>query len=92
MNDKVDSAKPAAKPAAAKKPAGVKPLYALNKIVYGKAQTAPGKSIFLPTSEKEREDILKLGAGRELTDVEVAVAAQMKLGAAAAADAGEDFE
>lgn len=92
MNDKVDSAKPAAKPAAVKKPAGVKPLYALHKIVYGNAQTAPGKSIFLPTSEKEREDILKLGAGRELTDVEVAVAAQMKLGAAPAADTGEDFE
>lgn len=92
MTEKVDSAKPAAKPAAAKKPAGVKPLYALHKIVYGQAQTAVGDSIFVPTSEKERGEILKLGAARELNDVEAVVAKSLNLDAADATGEGEDFE
>lgn len=90
MTEKVDSAKPAAKPAAAKKPAGVKPLYALHRIVYGKAQVAVGDSIFAPTTEKEREDILRLGAARELNDVEAVVAKSMKLDVTDAD--GEDFQ
>lgn len=71
------AAKPAAKPAAPAKPKpvehGIAPLFALHKIRYGKAQTAPSKSLFVPVNEKERDEILALNAAREPTETELAV-------------------
>lgn len=95
MTEKVESAKPAkaAAPKAespAAKPVTIKPLYAIHRIVYGDKKVAAGDTIFAPTTEKEREDILRLGAGRELNEVEEIVASQMKFDAPAPA-AGEDF-
>lgn len=71
---------------------GVQPLYAINKITYGNAQTAPSKSIFTPVSEAERRELLGVdeegnrvgpAAARELDDVETLLAG------AAAEPAGE---
>jgi len=97
MTEKVETAKPekaaAPKAEAAAAPAkviAIKPLYAIHRIVYGDKKVAAGDTIFAPTTEKEREDILRLGAGRELNEVEEIVASQMKFDAPAPA-AGEDF-
>lgn len=79
---------PAEKPAetpAVQKPAApapkaetVEPLYALHRIVYGDQKTALAETIFFPTTAAERKDILKLEAARELDEVELAVAAQLR--------------
>lgn len=66
---------------------GVKPLFALHKITYGNAQTAPSKSIFTPVSETERLELLGIGAARELDDVETVLA-----GASAAPAADSEDE
>lgn len=46
------------------------PVYALNKITYGKKQSAPANSIFWPASAKERAELIAMGAARELSESE----------------------
>jgi hypothetical protein len=65
---------------------GVAPLYAIHKITYGDDQAAPSKSIFTPVSEDERNELLGLGAARELTAEEAAL---LGLQAAPAAPEGD---
>lgn len=51
---------------------GVEPLFALHKITYGAGKVAL-QEIFTPVSEDERNEILKLKAGRPLTEAEQAL-------------------
>lgn len=46
---------------------GVKPAFALNSIVYGKSQRAEPRSIFVPVSQAERDELVALEAIRDLT-------------------------
>ena len=56
---------------------GIAPVYALNKVTYGKGKEAPARSLFQPTSAVEREEIIEtLQAGREPTEAELAIWAQ----------------
>lgn len=93
MNKKVDSAKPV-------KGDAIAPLKAIHYIVYGKAKHAAADSIFVATSAAERQELLDLGAARELDEVEAIVAKSLKLEAVApepeapapVAGEGEDFQ
>lgn len=58
---------------------GVSPLVALNAIVFGKQQTAAPNSLFVPVSEKERDELLKLEAAREPNEQELALAEKLGL-------------
>ena len=67
---------------APKKPEGqeVRVLYAVNRIIYGKQQSADAGSFFVPTSESEANELIALGAAREPTDAEKFVAERIAAG------------
>ena len=54
--------------------AGIAPLCARHHVVYGNAQNAVPGSLFVPVSEVERNEILKLEAGAEHNDSEILLA------------------
>lgn len=64
--------KPVAK-AAAPKVKPVAPVFAEARITYGKASKAVPGDIFVPTSEKERSELLAMKAARDLTEAELAL-------------------
>ena len=64
--------KPVAK-AAAPKVKPVAPVFAEARITYGKASKAVPGDIFVPTSEKERGELVGMKAARDLTEAELAL-------------------
>lgn len=53
-----------------KKEEGVEPVVALHFIVYGDDENAPPKAVFTPYNKAEREELLNVGAARELDETE----------------------
>lgn len=64
--------KPPAEIKAAKTPA-LPVVKAVHQITYGKGQAAPPRSLFMPASKQEYEDLLRLGAIEEPNEAELAL-------------------
>lgn len=72
MTTKTPATKAAPKaPEAPKEPEGIKPLFAIHAInPFSNGKSAPAGSIFTPDTAQERDELIALGAARDLDEVE----------------------